>query len=232
MIKFLLIFTFVFAFTAIYCDKSNAEQAEPVIKIEIPASSVDTIDVNYKKDEPSAAAKAFETTKEVTKDTTDKTVKATKKAAKTTGEKTKEVKDKTFKATKNAAQKTSEKTKYVKDKTVKATKDFTDKTVDGTKNLIDDLNPNKPVTLEGLESEAELKTLKNERKGIKSAYNSRIKDTNAKIRAAEKSTMLSDAERQNKIYTLNKQKKELEQQRDTYLSEYDTKINKAKNTNK
>ncbi len=223
MKKSILLQFVVFSVFCYFGTVANAE-TEPVVKIEIPASSINTIDVKYEKEEPSAASKALEATKE----TTDKTVKATKETAKKTADATKNATNKTVSATKNAAKKTAEKSKEVKDKTVTATKDFTNKTVDGTKGIIDDLNPNKPVTLESLEAEAELKTLKNEKKALKSAYNSRIKDTNAKIKAAESSTTISDVERQNRIYTLNKQKKELELQREEAINKYNTKITESK----
>ncbi len=213
MKKLILTAAIAIAFTTYITTEVKAEMTEPVVKIEIPASSVNTIDVKYEKQDTSAISKVKETTKE----TTDKTIKATKKATK-----------KTVNATKKAAKTTTEKTKDVTDKTVKATKDFTDKTVDSTKELIEELNPNKPVTLEGLELDAQIKTLKNEKKELKAAYNSRIKDINAKIKATGKSTLISDVQKQNKIYTLNKQKKELEIQRDTAMQKYDAEIAKLK----
>ena len=73
-------------------------------------------------------------------------------------------------------------TKDAANKTVNATKDFTEKTVDGAKDIINNLNPNKPVTLEELETKSQIRILKNETKGLKSAYNSRIKDIDAKIK--------------------------------------------------
>ena len=225
MRKFILILALILAVGAFCIEKVQAETSEPVVKIEIPASSIDSIDVKYETQEASALSKA----KDSAKETTDKTITAAKNTAKKTVDVTKNAADKTVKATKNAAKKTTEKTKDVTDKTVQATKNFTDKTADSTKGLIDDLNPNKPVTLEGLETKAQIKTLKNEKKELKAAYNSRIKDINAKVKAAEKSTVISDVQRQNKIYNLNKEKQELELQKDAAIEKYDTEIAKIKN---
>ena len=195
-------------------DVQAQQTPEPVVKIEIPATSPES---NPVVSDLSHAEKAIE----ATKDATDKTIKATKSATK-----------KTVNATKNATKKTVKATKTATKKTVETTKEITDKTVEGTKDLIDNLNPNKPVTLEGLETEAQIKTLKNERNELKSAYNSRIKDVKAKIKAAEKSTTLSDVQRQNKIYTLNKEKQELELQRDAAVEKYNNRIKKIKEANK
>ena len=54
---------------------SYADNQQPMVTIEIPASSVDKIDVKYEKEKESKTNKAIE----ATKDFTDKTVKATKK---------------------------------------------------------------------------------------------------------------------------------------------------------
>ena len=59
---------------------------------------------------------------------------------------------------------------------------------------------------------------------MKSAYNSRIKDINAKKKAAEKSTTLSDVQRQSKIYSLNKEKAELAEKRDKMIERYNDEI--------
>ena len=143
-------------------------------------------------------------------------------------EATKDATDKAVNATKKGYKKTVEATKKGYNKTVIATKTFTDKTVENTKEAFENINPNKPVTLEGLEGKAKIKTLKNERKELKSAYNSRIKDINAKIKLTEKSTSMSDAQRQNKVYTLNKEKADLILQRDAAVKKYDSKIKIAK----
>ena len=131
-------------------------------------------------------------------------------------------------AEKESTPKAVQAVKSATNKTVKATKKGYNKTVDGTKNVIDNLNPNKPVTLSELETKAEIRTLKNEKKGIKSAYNSRIKDINAKIKAAEASTTLSETQKQNKIYTLTKEKDELISKRDAAIFKYDSRIKELK----
>ncbi len=136
----------------------------------------------------------------------------------------KDATDKTVSATKNITKKTVKATKKGYKKTVSTTKDLTDKTVEGTKNVFDNLNPNKPVTLSELETQAQIRTLKNEKKGIKSAYNSRIKDINAKIKAAEVSTTLNETQKQSKIYSLTKEKDELISQRDAAIFKYDSQI--------
>ena len=147
MKRTLLILTIVFSLMGFSNINTNAE-TEPTVKIEIPASSVDKIDVKYEKDSPSVKDKAITTTKDVT----DKTVEATKRVTKKTIEATKDATDKTVEATKKATK-----------KTIKATKNFTDKTVEETKDFVENLNPNREVTAEGLEKEATIKTLKNER---------------------------------------------------------------------
>ena len=216
MKRTLLILTIVFSLMGFSNINANAE-TEPTVKIEIPASSVDKIDVRYEKESPSTTEKAIN----ATKDATDKTVKATKKATKKTDEATKKATKKTIEATKNAT-----------DKTVEATKNFTDKTVEETKDFVENLNPNREVTAEGLENEATIKTLKNERNELKAAYNSRIKDINARIKSTEKSTKLSDVQKQSQIYSLNKQKKELISQRDKAVEKYNHRIELQKQKNK
>ncbi len=212
----LVVLAIIFAFVGYTSLKINAEE-ESTVKIEIPASSIDKIDVKYEKQSPSATEKAITATKKAT----DKTVKATKKATKKTIEVTKDATDKTIKATKKAT-----------NKTVEATKNFTDKTVEETKDFVDSLNPNREITAQGLENEATIKTLKNERNELKSAYNSRIKDLNARIKATEKSTTISDVQRQNQIYSLNKQKNDLITQRDKAIEKYNHKIELQKKKNK
>jgi len=193
-----------------------ADSNEEMITITVPASEIKSIDVKYKGDEPSKADKAIETSKEIK----DKTVKATKKTLK----KTKSYTDKTISETKSTTQKTVEAAKNAAQKTVDKTKEIKDKTVDSTKEFVDNLNPNKVLTAEELETEATVRTLKNEKNELKSAYNSRIKDLNAQIKAAEVSTTLSDVERQNKIHTLEQQKEDLQQQKESAISKYNLKI--------
>ena len=131
-------------------------------------------------------------------------------------------------ATKKAANKTVSATKGATKKTVDATKDFTEKTVDGAKDIFNNLNPNKPVTLEELETKSQIRILKNERKGLKSAYNSRIKDIDAKIKATENATNLSTTQKQNRVHTLNKEKLDLINKRDTAMEKYDKRIKAVK----
>ena len=201
-----------------------AKAAEPVVKIEIPASSVQSIDVNYEKTSPSKASQAMEATKEAA----DKTVSSTKKFTKKTVKATKSTTKKAVKSTKDITDKTVTATKKGYHKTIDTTKDLTDKTKESAKDVLDSLNPNKPVTLEGLEAESEIRILKNEKNGLKSAYNSRIKDIDAKIKAAEKATNISDVQKRNKVYTLNKEKLELINQRDAAMAKYNKNIEKAK----
>lgn len=206
MKKYLLALTII---TTIIYNGNLSVNAEEMVTIKVPASSIETIDVKYQKVEPTPTTKAIDATKKAT----DKTVTATKQAT-----------NKTVKATKDVTQKTVEATKKATNKTVTATKNIKDKTVDGTKEIIDNLNPNKPVTVEGLEKEAALKTLKNEKKELTAAYNSRIKDVKAKIKATENSTVLSDVDRQYQIHSLNKQKQTLEEERDLAIEKYNNKI--------
>jgi hypothetical protein len=147
-------------------------------------------------------------------------------------EATKEATDKSVQATKDFTNKAVKATKKGYRKTVDATKDFTDKTVENTKSAIENMNPNKPVTREELEGKARIKTLKNERKELKAAYNSRIKDIEAKVKSTTKATNISDVERQNKIYTLNKEKAALELQRDAAIEKYNKRIKNLKELNK
>lgn len=193
---------------------------EDVVTIEVPASELSKIDVNYTQKTPTKTEKAIDATKSATKKTVEATKETTSKAVTATRKATK----KTVEATKSFTNKTVEGTKDVTKKSVEATKNFTNKTVEGTKDAIDNLNPNKPVTLEGLETKAEIKTLKSERNELKSAYNSRIKDINAKIKATEKSNTLSDVQRQSKIYSLNKEKADLVDKRDKMVERYNDEI--------
>ncbi len=188
----------IIAFTAVFSiclwNISAIAEEEPTVKIEIPASEIQSIDVNYEKEQQSKPSKALENTKAFT----DKSVKATKKGY-----------HKAVKATKKGYE-----------KTVEATKDLTGE----AKGVIDNLNPNKPVTLEGLEASAAIKNIKDEKQQIKKAYNSRIKDVNAQIKAAEVSTTITEVQRQNKIYTLSKEKESLIEQRNKAIKERDNKI--------
>ena len=188
----------IIAFTAVFSiclwNISAIAEEEPTVKIEIPASEIQSIDVNYEKEQQSKPSKALENTKAFT----DKYVKATKKGY-----------HKAVKATKKGYE-----------KTVEATKDLTGE----AKGVIDNLNPNKPVTLEGLEASAAIKNIKDEKQQIKKAYNSRIKDVNAQIKAAEVSTTITEVQRQNKIYTLSKEKESLIEQRNKAIKERDNKI--------
>ncbi len=143
-----------------------------------------------------------------------------------TSSKLKESTNKTVEATKKGY----EKTKDATIKTWESTKEFTNNAVDNTKDFIDDLNPNKPVTLESLEKSAAIKKLKVERDTKKAAYNSKIRDIKAQIKAAEYSTTLTETQRQNKIYTLNKEKTSLTEQRDTTVKEYNDKIKEIRKT--
>ena len=139
-----------------------------------------------------------------------------------------ETTDKAVKATKNFSKKTVESTKKAYEKT----KDFTSDAVDNTKYTLENLNPNKEVTLEDLKQDAKINTLKDERKELKSAFNSRIKDTKAKIKTTEQSLNLSDVQRRNKVYNLQKDLADMEAQRDKLLAEYDAKIKDIESTAK
>ncbi len=213
MKKLFLIFTLCFISSGIF-QATFAEDDDLIIKI--PASEVDKINVNY----------------EVKQEKESSFMDSAKDAAKKTVDSTKDLKDKTVTAAKKTKDKTVTSTKEVTNKTVKSTKEFTGKTVDSTKEFIDNINPNKPVTVEELETKSSIKTLKNERNEIKSAYNSRIKDINAKIKAAEASTTITDVQRQNRIYNLNKEKEELVLKRDESVLQYNNKIEKIKTDSK
>ncbi len=176
-----------------FAEISNADteitKSEPVIKIEIPASEVDRIDVNYETQ--SNSSKALEATKTTAK----KTIRTTKKAT---------------------------------NKAIQATKEAAQKTADNTKDLFDTINPNKTVTKEDLEYNANIKTLKNEKKELNSAYKSRIKDIDAKIKATQQYSNLTQAQKQNRVYTLQKEKMILEKERLGYINKYDKRIEAAK----
>lgn len=215
-----ILYSLIISSIIIGCTNLTTLANEEVVKIEIPASSVEKIDVKYEKKKPSKTEKAIE----ATKDATDKTIKATKETTTKAVEATKNATKKTVDATKDFTDKAVKSTKDATKKTVDATKDFTNKTVENTKEILENINPNRPITLEGLEAKAEIKTLKNERNELKAAYNSRIKDINAKIKAAEKSTTNTDVQRQSKIYTLNKEKSELIEKRDKMIQRYNDEI--------
>ncbi len=191
----------------IFFNVSASSAEEQVIKIEVPAS-VEKVDIKYENKSTYANEKTA----------VNKTLENTKKAAKKTAKETKKITRKTVEATKSAAQKTAD-----------GTKSITNKTVENTKNIIEDINASKEVTAADLEKKASIKTLKNEQKALKAAYNSRIKDTKAKIKATEQSTVISDVQKRNKIYTYEKQILDLEQQRDSAMKKYDAKINYIKN---
>ncbi len=179
--------------TAVYAGSADADAADakskPVIKIEIPASEVNRINVSYETQNNSS--KALETTKVTAKKTVNTTKKATNKA-------------------------------------IQATKEAAQKTADNTKDLIETINPNKPVTKEELEYSANLKTLKNEKKQLDSAYKSRIKDIDAKIKATQDYTDLTEVQKQNRVYLLQKQKAQLDKERLDYINKYNKQIEKAK----
>lgn len=227
MKKALLTMSVIGAFALAFSNAALADTQqtpEPMIKIEIPASEVNKIDVKYTSQSQSNTSKALEDTKAATKKAVDNTKEFTDKTIKTT----KTAAAKSANDTKNATNKAITATKEATNKAVNATKNAAQKTVDGTKDVIDNINPNKPVTKEGLEAEATIKTLKNERNQIKSAYNSRIKDVNAKIKATENSTLINDTQRQSRIYALNKEKAALANERDEYVAKYNKRIETAK----
>ncbi len=206
-----------------------------MVTIQVPASELENLDIKYQNKNSTSASNFMNTVKKTTKKTIDSTKKltkkmvaATKKATKKTADSTKEITDKTVSATKSATKKTVNSTKEITDKTVKSTKGFTDKTVDGTKEFFENINPNKQVTVESLENKAQIKTLKNERNELKSAYNSRIKDIEAKIKLTQVSSNLSETQRQNRIYNLNKEKEELINTRDKAVENYNNKIKNLK----
>ena len=158
---------------------ANAANNEEMVTIKIPADEVKSIDVKYQQPQESKSTKFVD---------------SAKSAAKKTADSTKKLTHKTVNATKNVTK-----------KTVESTKELTDKTIGETKGFLDNMNPNKVVTVEELETKASIKTLKNERKELKAAYNSRIKDIDAKIKLTAISSDLSEAQRQNRI----KKKKKL-----------------------
>ena len=192
MKKILFILAISIFFINAFAVESMANQPQPIVSVEVPTESITSKSNTVA--EQSKTSKAIEATKEAT----DKSVKATK-----------DFTNKAVKATKKGYK-----------KTVKATKDFTGKTVENTKDALENMNPNKPVTLEDLEDKARIKTLKNEKKELRAAYNSRIKDINAKVKATSKATNISDVQKQNKIYTLNKEKADLILQRDAAMEKY------------
>lgn len=130
--------------------------------------------------------------------------------------------------TKQIAQKTVDVTKNAADKTASATKKATRNTIDGTKDFVDSVNPARPLTKEDLDAASALKTLKSEKKEINSAFKSRIKDVDAKIKSAENTTSVSDVQKRNLIYELNKEKNKLEREKASYIEKYDQKIEVAK----
>ena len=134
-----------------------------------------------------------------------------------------ETTDKAVKATKDFSKKTVESTKKAYEKT----KEFTSEAIDNTKYTFENLNPNKEVTLEDLKQDAKINTLKDERKELKAAFNSRIKDTKAKIKITEQSVQLSDVQRREKVYSLQKDLADLEKQKKDILAKYDAKIKEA-----
>lgn len=176
----------------------NVNAAEDVVKIEIPASAVQSIDVNYEKSNR----------KVKTKNSDDE--------------------NKFVESVKGGYNKTVKATKKFWNKTADSTKSGYNKTVTGTKEAINNLNPNKILTEEELTKDAQIKRLKNERNQYKSAFNSRIKDLKAKKKLLQNSTTVSTAEKQEKIYNLEKQIKELELQRDSAVYNYNLKIKQAK----
>ena len=221
MKKFVLSLAIILAVTAVSNINLKSFANDEYVKIEIPASEVESIDVKYEKENPSVTEKAVD----ATKDATSKTVTATKKGY-----------HKALNATKKGYKKTVESTKDITDKSIKATKKGYKKTVETTKDLtgdakdvIDNLNPNKTVTLEDLERKAAIKNLKNERNQKKNAYNSRIKDLKAQIEAAQYSTTITMSQRQNKIYSLTKEKESLTELRDREIAEYNNQIKELKN---
>jgi len=111
--------------------------------------------------------------------------------------------------------------------TAEKTKNITEKAVSGAEDIAGDMAFSE-VTAESLEKQASIKTLKNEKKALKAAYNSRIKDTKAKLKAVKKSTVISPAVKENKIFGYEKQILELESRRDSAVKKYDARINKLK----
>ena len=211
------------------CSLKAFAQEENMVQIEIPASNIETIDVKYEK-EDSTTTKAIDATKDATK----KTVEGTKNITQKTVDGTKKLTKKTVKATKNLTEKTYSKDYYLEQYKMLSKEDmavlFLGKV--NTKKVIDNLNPNKPITFEKLQSESDIKIIKVEKKQKKAAYNSRIKDINAQIKATEQSTILSETQKQNKIYKLNKEKAALIYQRDKEINNYNLRIERIKENNK
>ncbi len=227
MKKSLFIFIGILSLILSAYNVSKAE--EPILNVTVPdvtvqKSSFDTVATKAVTQTKAAEKKVVSSTKSAA----DKTVKTTKDVAEKTAQGTKNGVDKSVQSSKNFADKTVVATKSAAKKTAETTKSITDKAVDNTKDFIDDFPPGKEITLEGLQKEASIKTLKNERNELKSAYNSRIKDIKAKIKATEQSTLINDVQRHDRIYNLNKQKLELEQERDTAVAKYNAKIAEIK----
>ena len=189
---------------------------EDTIKIEVP-STVEKIDIKYQN-------KTVSNTEKVSNTAKNKAEKAV--------ENTKLVTDKAVSGTKTLTQKTVETTKSAAKKTAAETKNITNKAIENTKDIIDDINISKEVTFENLEKEASIKKLKNEKKALKSAYNSRIKDTKAKIKQTQQSTIISDVQKQNKIYKYEKQIDDLELQKESAIKKYNARISELKQKNK
>ncbi len=164
-----------------------------------------------------------------TKSLENRTIIAAKSAENKTAKAVKSAADKTTLKTKQIANKAAKATKEATKKTVESTKNITNKAIDETKEFFDDLPTYKEITTENLEKEAAIKKIKYEKKELKAAYNSRIKDTNAKIKATEKSTLISETERRNRIHLLNMQVSELEKERDTAIKKYDLKLKEIRN---
>ena len=128
----------------------------------------------------------------------------------------------------DAASSVSKSIKKTAHKTAAETKNIAGKTAGRAEDIVNDITFSE-VSAEYLEKQASIKTLKNEKKALKAAYNSRIKDTKAKLKAMKKSTVVSPAVKENQIYSYEKQILELENQRDNAVKKYDARINKIKN---
>lgn len=133
-----------------------------------------------------------------------------------------------FQALAGDASSVSKSVKKAAHKTAAGTKNIADKTAGKAEDIVNDITFSE-VSAEELEKQASIKTLKNEKKALKAAYNSRIKDTKAKLKAMKKSTVVSSAVKENQIYRYEKQILELENQRDNAVKKYDARINKIKN---
>ena len=259
MKKYLFLLIISIAIVSTFNNVSMAEIKEPVVKIEIPTTQVVEVSTTKSEPSKASQAieatkehasisgadvgcqgeigvwledKTVEATKEgwlKTKLFAKKTKESTKDGYEKTKKSAKKGYEKTSKATKEFAEKTGESAKNTYNKTAEATKSFADKTVENTKEVITNLNPNKPVTLEGLEKDAKIKILKSQKKELKAAYNSRIKDMKAKVKATNSSLTLSEVQKQHKIYTLNKEIDSLKNQRNQIVKEYNAKIKEIKN---